>query len=71
MGWRPASAGLSHERRRSVFFADRSAELSSPPLRAAIDAQAQWLKRKPAGLSINVEWPTPDDMSRHQRPTST
>jgi peptidoglycan-associated lipoprotein len=36
-----------------VFFADCSAELS-PRARSAINAQAQWLKRKP-GLSVVVE----------------
>src|SRR5262245_36257020 len=36
-----------------VFFADRSADLSSRA-RAAIEAQAQWLRRKP-GLIIIVE----------------
>jgi len=51
------AAGVGRDFRMSVgdrvFFADRSAELSSRA-RAAIDAQAQWLKRKP-GLSITVE----------------
>jgi peptidoglycan-associated lipoprotein len=50
-------AGIGRDFRMSVgdrvFFADRSAELSSRA-RAAIDAQAQWLKRKP-GLVIIVE----------------
>jgi outer membrane protein OmpA-like peptidoglycan-associated protein len=36
-----------------VFFADRSAELS-PRARLALDAQAQWLKRK-ATLAVVVE----------------
>lgn len=51
------AAGVGRDFRMSVgdrvFFADRSAELSSRA-RAAIDAQAQWLKRKP-GLVITVE----------------
>jgi peptidoglycan-associated lipoprotein len=50
-------AGIGRDFRMSVgdrvFFADRSAELSSRA-RAAIDAQAQWLKRK-SGLVIIVE----------------
>jgi peptidoglycan-associated lipoprotein len=50
-------AGIGRDFRMSVgdrvFFADRSAELSGRA-RAAVEAQAQWLKRKP-GLSIIVE----------------
>ncbi len=50
-------AGLIREFRGSVgdrvFFADRSAELSSRA-RVAIDAQADWLKRKP-GLIVVIE----------------
>jgi len=50
-------AGIGRDFRMSVgdrvFFADRSAELSGRA-RAAIDAQAQWLKHKPA-LIIMVE----------------
>jgi peptidoglycan-associated lipoprotein len=50
-------AGIGRDFRMSVgdrvFFADRSAELSGRA-RAAIEAQAQWLKRKP-GLIIVVE----------------
>jgi len=51
------AAGIGRDFRMSVgdrvFFADRSFELS-PRARAAIEAQAQWLKRKP-GLIIIVE----------------
>jgi outer membrane protein OmpA-like peptidoglycan-associated protein len=51
------AAGIGRDFRMSVgdrvFFADRSAELSARA-RAAIEAQAQWLKRKP-GLIIIVE----------------
>jgi peptidoglycan-associated lipoprotein len=50
-------AGIGRDFRMSVgdrvFFADGSAALSGRA-RAAIEAQAQWLKRKP-GLSIIVE----------------
>ena len=51
------AAGIGRDFRTSVgdrvFFADRSAELSVRA-RAAIEAQAHWLKRKP-GLIIIVE----------------
>src|SRR5262245_15662286 len=51
------AAGIGREFRMRVgdrvFFADRSAELSVRA-RTAIEAQAQWLKRKP-GLIIMVE----------------
>jgi len=51
------AAGIGRDFRTSVgdrvFFADRSAELSARA-RAAIEAQAYWLKRKP-GLIIIVE----------------
>ena len=51
------AAGIGRDFRMSVgdrvFFADRSAELSGRA-RAAIEAQAHWLKRK-SGLIIMVE----------------